>query len=143
MITQQDNEFIYEGIASVQLPSEMCIDSEKSYEDSLQLVSPDGKLRLCVEFFNSSKSARELITELDDPAEHEIILPIRAIRTPTGVKGYVITCQEGDERWEEGTLDLGGDARFNYWILQNMSNRCDYWLLEQVKTTLLDNIMIL
>ena len=143
MIKHQDNKFIYEGIASVQLPSEMCIDRENSYEDSLRLVSPDGKLRLCVEFFNSSKSAKELITELDDPAEHEIILPIRAIRTPTGVRGYVITYQEGEDRYEEGTLDLGGDARFNYWIMQNMSNRCDYWLLERVKTTLLDNIMIL
>ena len=143
MIKHQDNEFIYEGIASVQLPNEMCIDCENSYEDSLQLVSSDGKLRLCVEFFYSNKSARELITELDNPAEHEIILPIRAIRTPTGVKGYVITYQEGDERCEEGTLDLGGNARFNYWILQNMSNRCDYWLLERVKTTLLDNIKIL
>lgn len=143
MITQHDNKFIYEGIASVQLPSEMCFDRENSYEDSLQLVSPDGKLRLCVEFFNSSKSARELILELDDPAEHEIIFPMMAIRTPTGARGYVITYQEGEERCEEGTLDLGGDARFNYWLLQNMSNRCDYWLLERVKTTLLDNIKIL
>ena len=143
MIKHQDNKFIYEGIASIPCPDGMQIDNENSYEDSLQLVSADGKLRLCVEFFNSSKSARELITELDDPAEHEIILPIRAIRTPTGVKGYVITYQEGDERCEEGTLDLGGDARFNYWISQNMSNRCDYWLLERVKTTLLDNIEII
>ena len=43
MITQQGNKFIYEGIASVQLPSGMCIDSDNSYEDSLQLVSPTGE----------------------------------------------------------------------------------------------------
>ena len=143
MITHQNNQFINEGIASVQLPSGMDIDRENSYEDSLQLVSDDGRLRLCVEFFNSSKSARELIVELDDPAEREIIFPIRAIKTPTGVRGYVITYDEGEDRYEEGTLDLGGDARFNYWILQKTNDRCDYWLLERVKTELLDNLKIL
>ena len=143
MITQQDNKFIYEGIASVQLPSGMCIDQENSYEDSLQLVSPDGKLRLCVEFLSSAKSARDLIEELDDPAEREIIFPIRAIKTPTGVRGYVITYDEGEDRYEEGTLNLGGDARFNYWLLQKTNNRCDYYLLERVKTELLDNVKIL
>ena len=143
MITQQDNEFIYEGIASVQLPSEMCIDSENSCEDSLQLVSPDGKLRLCVEFLSSAKSARDLIEELDDPAEREIIFPIRAIKTPTGVRGYVITYDESEDRYEEGTLNLGGDVRFNYWLLQKTNNRCDYYLLERVKTELLDNVQIL
>ena len=143
MILHQDNKFIYEGIASVQLPSGMCIDQENSYEDSLQLVSPDGRLRLCVEFFTAAKSARELIVELDDPAEREIIFPIRAIKTPTGVRGYVITYDEGEDRYEEGTLDLGSDARFNYWLLQKTSDRCDYWLLERVKTELLDNVKIL
>ena len=143
MITQQDNKFIYEGISSVQLPSGMSIDQENSCEDSLQLVSPDGKLRLCVEFFSSAKSARDLIEELDDPAEREIIFPIRAIKTPTGVRGYVITYDEGEDRYEEGTLNLGGDARFNYWLLQKTNNRCDYYLLEQVKTELLDNVQIL
>ena len=143
MITQHNNKFIYNGVASVQLPSGMCIDSENSYKDSLQLVSPDGKLRLCVEFFTSAKSARELIEELDDPAEREIIFPIRAIKTPTGVRGYVITYDEGEDRYEEGTLNLGGDARFNYWLLQKKSNRCDYYLLERVKTELLDNVKII
>ena len=43
MILHQDNKFIYEGIASVQLPSGMNIDQENSNEDSLQLVSPTGE----------------------------------------------------------------------------------------------------
>ena len=141
MIKHQDNKFIYEGIASVQLPSGMCIHHENSYEDSLQLVSPDGKLRLCVEFFSSSKSARDLIEELNDPVEHEIIIPIRSIRTPTGVRGYVITYIESEDRYEEGTLDLGGDARFNYWLREKRDNRCGYSLLEQVKTELMENVM--
>ena len=143
MIKHQDNQFIYDGIAAVPCPSGMCIDSANSYEDSLQLVSSDGKLRLCIEFFTSSKSARELIEELNDPKENEIIFPIRAIKTPTGVRGYVITYAVGKDRYEEGTLNLGGDARFNYWLWQERDNPCDYSLLEQVKTELLDNIKII
>ena len=145
MILHQDNQFIYNGIAAVQFPNGMCIDcdNESGGEDRFQFVSPDGKLRLCMEFFTSSKSARELIEELNDPEEHEIIFPIRAIKTPTGVRGYVITYAVGDDRYEEGTLNLGGDARFNYWLWQERDNPCDYSLLEQVKSELLDNIKII
>ena len=143
MILHQDNKFIYNGIAEMPCPSGMCVDNANIYDDSLQLVSPDGKLRLCVEFFTSSKSARELIEELNNPEENEIIFPIRAIKTPTGVRGYIITYAVGKDRYEEGTLNLGGDERFNYWLWQDRDNPCDYSLLEQVKTELLDNIKII
>lgn len=143
MILHQDNKFIYNGIAVVPCPSGMHIDSANSYDDSLQFVSADGKLRLCIEFFISSKSARELIEELNDPEEHEIIFPIRAIKTPMGVRGYVITYAVGNDRYEEGTLNLGCDTRFNYWLWQERDNPCDYSLLEQVKSELLDNIKII
>lgn len=142
MILHQDNQFIYNGIASLHFPEVMRLESENrtATEDKFQLISPDGKLRLCIEFFSSSKSAKELIEELNDPEEHEIIFPIRAIKTPTGVRGYVITYAVGNDRYEEGTLNLGGDARFNYWLWQERGNPCDYSLFEQVKSDLLDNI---
>lgn len=143
MITHQDNQFIYNGIAVVPCPSGMRIDIANSYDDSLQLVSPDGRLRLCIEFFSSSKSARELISELSDSEECEVIFPIRAIKTPTGVRGYVITYAVGKDHYEEGTLNLGGDERFNYWLWQERDNPCQYSLLEQVKSELLDNFKII
>ena len=60
-----------------------------------------------------------------------------------GVRGYVITYAVGDDSYEEGTLNLGGDALFNYWLWQERDNPCDYSLLEQVKSELLDNIKII
>ena len=135
-------EFTYNGIASFTLPEGMCLDHENrgAYDDSFQLISPDGRLRLYIEFFRSSKSAEELIEELNDPAEHEVLCPPSAIRTPAGSGGYVITYSVGEERYEECTLELGSDARINFWLLQKTSNPCDQSLYEQVKQEVLENI---
>ena len=67
-----------------------------------------------MEFFSSSKSARNLILELDNPEEYEIIFPIRAIKTPTGARGYVIPeiiKKDGAYDTEEGCLSLLGGPR--------------------------------
>ena len=137
----QNYKFTYNGTASFTLPEGMRLDRENrtAYEDRFQLVSPDGTLRLCIEFFNSTKSARELIEELND-REHEVICPARAITAPTGIEGYTITYSEGEDRYEECTLDLGEDVRVNFWLLQKRDTPCDQSLYEQVKKEVLENI---
>ena len=45
MIKNHNIEFIYNNVASLRFPDGMRFDSENSYDDSLQLVSPDGRLR--------------------------------------------------------------------------------------------------
>ena len=137
-------EFTYNGIASFTLPKGMCLDREArgAYDDSFQLISPDGRLRFYIEFFKSSKSAEELIEELNDPAEHEVLCPPRAIKTPAESEGYVITYSVGDERYEECTLEFGSDTRINFWLLQKASNPCDHSLYEKVKQEVLENIKI-
>ena len=143
MIKNHNIEFIYNNVASLRFPDGMRFDSENrtATEDSFQLVSPDGRLRLCIEFFTSTKSTRELIEELYSVSEHDFILPPSKITTPTGIEGHYTTYKNGDDCYEETTLDLGGDTRLNFWFLYKNSNPCDLSFYKQVKEDLLKNII--
>ena len=140
----QNYKFTYNGTVSFTLLEEMRLERENrtAYEDRFQLISPDGTLRLCIEFFTSSKSARELIEELYSLTEHDFILPPCSVTTPTGIDGYFTTYKIGDDCYEECTLDLGGDTRINFWFLYKASKHCNRDLYEQVKNELLDNVKI-
>ncbi|MBR5143438.1 MAG: hypothetical protein IKW53_00145 [Clostridia bacterium] len=142
MIKNHNIEFIYNNIASLRFPDGMRFDSENrtDTEDSFQLVSPDGRLRLCIEFFRSTKSARELIEELYSESEHDFVMPPYSVTTPTGLEGYLTTYKIGDECYEECTLDFGGDVHCNFWFLYNASNPCNRDIYKQVKADLLENI---
>ena len=144
MTTHQHYKFTFNGTASLTLPDGMCLDhkNRSDCDYSFQLISPDGRLRLYIEFFTSQRSAKELIEELNDPAEHEIIFPPCAIKTPAGSEGYIITYAVGKECYEECTLDLGGDVRINFWFLRERGKPCDLAFYEQVKNRLLENIKI-
>ena len=142
MIKHRNFEFTYNSIVSVRFPEDMRFDSESRTEgeDAFHLVSEDGRLRLCIEFFTSTKSARELIEELYSLTEHDFILPPCSVTTPTGIEGHYTTYKNGDDCYEETTLDLGGDARLNFWFLYKKSNPCNRDLYKQVKKELLENI---
>ena len=135
-------EFIYNNVASLRFPDGMRFDSENrtATEDSFQLVSPDGRLRLCIEFFTSTKSTREHMMELYTDVSCDFILPPSKITTPTGIEGHYTTYKNGDDCYEETTLDLGGDVRLNFWFLYKKSNPCYLSLYKQVKADLLENI---
>ena len=137
-------EFIYNGIASLTLPEGMCLDRENrtADEDSFQLISPDGRLRLCIEFFISTKNARDLIEELYSLTEHDFILPPCSITTPTGIEGYFTTYKIGDECYEECTLDFGSDVHCNFWFMYQASKPCCKDLYKQVKKEVLENIKL-
>ena len=145
MTTHQNYKFTYNNIASLTLPEGMCLDREKrgAYEDCFHLISPDGRLRLCIEFFTSTKSARELIEELYSLTEHDFILPPCSVTTPTGIDGYFTTYKIGDDCYEECTLDFDGDTHINFWFLYNASNPCNRDLYKQVKNELLENIKVI
>ena len=142
MIKHSKFEFTYNCIVSVRFPDDMRFDSESRTEgeDAFHLVSEDGRLRLCIEFFTSSKSAKELIEELYSESEHDFILPASHITTPTGLEGYYTIYKIGEECYEETALDLGNETRINFWFLYNASNPCKRDLYEQVKKELLENI---
>ena len=142
MTKNHNIEFIYNNIASLRFPDGMRMDSENrtENEDSFQLVSPDGLLRLCIEFFTSTKSTREHMMELYTDVSCDFILPPAKIKTPTGIEGHYTTYKNGDECYEECTLNLGGDVRLNFWFLYNWSNPCNFDIYSQVKKDLLENI---
>ena len=143
MIKNHNFEFTYNGVAILRFPNGMRFDRENrtDCEDSFQLISPDGSFRLNIEFFRSTKGAKELIEELNTPEEHEIICPPRAIRTAKGVEGYTIVYAIGDGCYEEYTLDLRDETRFNFWLLHKRSTTYDSELYEQVKKEMLENII--
>ena len=70
----------------------------------------------------------------------DFILPPCEITMPTGIEGHYTTYKNGDDCYEECTLDLGGDTRLNFWFLYKKSNPCDISLYNQVKEDLLEHI---
>ena len=144
MITHQNHKFIYNGIASLELPNGMCInyDCEGIIQNCLDLISPDGGFRLVIEFFTSTRSAKDLIEEMGECEGHDILCPAHAVTTPTGLEGYAIEFCSGREHYEECTLDLGGDERCNFWFFHETGKPYDAELYERVKTELLNSITI-
>ncbi len=145
MITHQNHKFIYNGIASLELPNGMCInyDCEGMSYDNFELISPDGGFRLVIEFFTSTKSTEDLIEEMGEREGHAVIYPPHAVTTPTGLEGHAIEFWSGREHYEECTLDLGGNARCNFWLLYKIPKPYDAKLYERVKNELLANIKMI
>lgn len=96
-----------------------------------------------IEFFTSTRSAEELIEELNERDGYEVLCPPSEITTPAGVNGYSITYATRREHYEEWTLDLGGVERCNFWLMYKRNAPYDEALYEQVKSEMLDNIKIL
>ena len=144
MITHQNHKFIYNEIASFELPNGMCInyDCEAMSQNSFELISPDGSFRFVIEFFTSTKNARELVEELNDPSEHDVLCPPCAITTPTGLNGFTITYWAGKEHYEEYTLDLGDNERCNFWLMSKINKTLNRDFYEQIKTEFLANLTL-
>ena len=142
MITHQNHKFIYNEIASFELPNGMCInyDCEAMSQDNFELIAPDGSFRFVIEFFTSSKNARELIEELNDPSEHDVLSPPCAITTPTGLNGFTITYWAGKELYEEYTLDLSDNERCNFWLMCQINKFLERDFHERVKAEFLANL---
>lgn len=145
MITHQNHKFIYNDIASLELPNGMCInyDCEGVIQNCLDLISPDGGFRLVIEFFDSTQSAKELIDEVGEGEEHEVTFPAHAITTHTGLEGYAIKFTVGSEHYEECTLALGGDERCNFWLLHETGKPYDEAHYERVKAELFENLRVI
>ena len=145
MITHKNHQFIYNDIASLELPNGMCIhyDCGVTPDNDFHFIAPDRSVRLVIEFFTSTKSAKELIEELNERDGYEVLCPPSEITTPAGVNGYSITYATRREHYEEWTLDLGGEERCNFWLMYKRNMPCDEALYEQVKCEMLDNIKII
>ena len=145
MITHQNHKFIYNDIASLEFPNGMCInyDYEAASQNNFELISPDGSFRLVIEFFTSTKSAKEHIEEWCYSDNHEIISPPHPITTPTGLTGYIIKFTSGREHYEECTLNLVGNERCNFWLLHKAGKHYDKNLYDRVKSELLESIKLI
>ena len=97
-----------------------------------------GFVKLC-----EKRSAWELTFELFSLEEHDFILVPCPVTTPTGIDGYFTCYKTGEECYEECTLDLGGDARCNFWFLHNESQPCNGELYRRVRKELMENIKMI
>lgn len=145
MITHQNHKFIYNGIASLELPNGMCInyDCEGIIQNCLDLISPDGSFRLVIEFFTSTRSAKDFIEEMGECEGHDVLCPPCAVTTPTGLEGYAIEYWSGREHYEECTLDLGGDKRCNFWLMYETGKPYPEAHYIRAKSELLDTLRII
>ena len=145
MITHQNHKFIYNGIASLEIPNGMCInyDCEGITLNALDFISPDGGFRLVIEFFKSTRSTEDLIEEMGEREGHDVLCPTHAVTTPTGLKGHTIEFWSGREHYEECTLDFGGTHRCNFWLLYRINKPHDAELYERAKAELLDNLKLI
>ena len=145
MITHQNHKFIYNDIASLELPNGICInyDCEAMSQDNFELISPDGGFRLVIEFFNSDKNIKWDLEEWCYYEDHVVINPPQPIITPTGLVGYIATFSSGDDNYEECTLYISDTERCNFWLWHRTGKPYDKAHYERVKAELLDTLKLI